>query len=285
MDLHLPGRVFVMVQSAPSKPEHYFLKAWVRQPKAVEQAKDEKDQYYWQSLPLSDDAKTHERVACAWSEFPKWFDDLLVWIADYRRSELNYNRDQLQIEVFLPGDLLNREIEQIVLPDEDDGFPIALWREYRVVVRLANRRPKYQADWEQKWQKLEEVCANCALQHLELADCTGSELQQLVEQKLRIKPDVIGVRRSRPPEAQWKGSFLASISRAGLPVAAWVRGGVPDLDYCAAELDRLIIGSLANLPHRIQEARCSEKPIAQHLALLWDDPTCLPPEDDAPLLS
>jgi hypothetical protein len=270
MDLHLPGRVCVLVEKDPNAPR-YSLKAWVQRQK-VKQAENKKDQYYWEQLPPSGHA---EPQYLAWSQFPEWFDNLLVWIADYRRKERDFKPKEFQIEVFLPGELLNQEIEQIAPPDEEDGFPIALGREYRVVVRLANRSSKRQANWEGKWQKLEEVRTNCALQHLLPANCTGDELKELVEQL--TEADVIGVRRSCPPEAQWQGSFLASISRAGLPVAVWVRRDIPDLD-CAAELDRLLAGSLWELPQRVHEARRSKKPIAQHVSLLWDDPDCLPPD-------
>jgi len=266
-NLHLLGRVFVTVRKAPQL-EHYFLNAWVQTARGD-----------LQQLPLLENTKTDDTVAYAWSKLGEWFTDLKQRIANYQNDNTTgCDWAKYQIELFLPIDLLNQPIEQVT-PEDEWGFPSPLGEEHRVVVRSADRLEatyKARKDWEEKWKRLRDVDVGqtCATQHLLLANCSSDELGRLVKQQL-MRPDVIGIRRSQPPEVNWKGGFLGAILRAGLPVAAWVRCDVPDLD-CAVELDRLITGKLTALPDRIFKARQESKPIAQHISLLWDDPTCLP---------
>lgn len=270
------GRVLVAVRKAPQL-KHYFLNAWVQ-----------KGEEHFQKLPPLDNTKTDDTVAYAWSKLGEWFADLKLRVAKYQNDKTTKPKwAKYQIDLFLPIDLLNLPIEQVT-PESPYGYSYALGQEYPVVVRPAERLEQtypYRGAWEEQWKKLEGVGKAYATEHLLLANCS-SELNRLVKQGL-MRPDVIGIRRSQPPETTGKGGFLGAILQAGLPVAVWVRQDVPGLDCaaCTAELDRLLTCEIATLPNRIHEARWSEIPIAQHLSLLWDDPERVPPDCDAFLIS
>jgi hypothetical protein len=94
-----------------------------------------------------------------------------------------------------------------------------------------------------------------------------------------MRPEVIGIRRSQPPEPDLRRSILAASLRTGLPVAVWMRSEATDLNPQTWEetFNSVIAGPLENLPDRVLEARRAKTVLGQHLSLLWDDPTCLPP--------
>jgi vWA-MoxR associated protein C-terminal domain len=265
------GRVLVAVQKT-SQLEHYSLKAWVQTARGD-----------LQQLPPLDDTKTNDPVPYAWSKLGEWFADLKLRVEKYKKDKTTEcDWIEHQIELFLPSDLLNRAIDQVT-PEAKYGYHFALGEEHRVVVRSADRLEQnypYRSLWEGRWKKLKDVGKTYATEHLLPANCSSDEFGCLIKQQLN-RPNVIGIRRSKPPEPD---SFIRAILQAGLPVAAWVRQDVPDLD-CAAELDRLLGCEIATLPDRIFEARYLEMPIAQHVSLLWDDPNCLPPDYDAYLIS
>ncbi|GAB4351466.1 MAG: hypothetical protein Fur0042_19750 [Cyanophyceae cyanobacterium] len=206
--------------------------------------------------------------------------DLPQWLGMLKTRMAPYAWTGHTIEIFLPLELLNEAIDQIA-PEEDDFdalFALPLGCEYRVVVRFSERLQetyKYRGEWQQKWRHLQSYRQDCARQRLRLGDCASeNDLKTLVRDLVR--PDVIGIRRSQPPESDLRRSILAASLRTGLPVAAWVRCDRPDLNRME-ELDRVITGPLAALPDRVHEARRKNTEIGQHLSLMWDDPTCLPP--------
>jgi hypothetical protein len=249
--------VLVVLEPSDQYPDRYWVRAW---------AMDDRRRPHHE--PLHGDEQL-----IAWTALPQWFETLKAKMARYAWPDRT-------IEIFLPLALLNEAIDQIAPEDEDFDalFAVPLGGEYRVVVRSSERLQatyKYRGEWQQKWQQLQNYSQDCATQHLRSGNCASEgELKTLVRDLMR--PEAIGIRRSQPPEPDLRRSILAASLRTGLPVAAWVRCDAPGPN-CAAELDRLIAGPLVDLPDRVLEARRAATTMGQHLSLLWDDPTCLPP--------
>lgn len=259
--------VLVVLEKSAQSPGFYRVQAW---------AMGDRHQ------PRHELLHDSEAPLMTFADLPQWLGMLKARMAPYAWTERT-------IEIFLPLELLNEAIDQIA-PEEDDFdalFSLPLGCEYRVVVRFSERLQetyKYRGEWQQKWRQLQNHQQDCARQRLRLGDCASeNDLKMLVRDLMR--PDAIGIRRSQPPESDLRRSILAASLRTGLPVAAWVRCDRPGLN-CSEELDRVIIGPLATLPDRVHEARRQDTEIGQHLSLMWDDPTCLPPGYlDSPLIS
>jgi hypothetical protein len=276
--------LLIVLEPSDQYPDRYRVRAWAMN-----------DRRRPHHEPLHGDEQP-----IAWDALPQWFATLKAKIAHYAWPDRT-------IEIFLPLALLNEAIDQIA-PEDDDFdalFAVPLGGEYRVVVRSSERLRatyKYRGEWQQKWRQLQEHRQDCAIQHLRSGNCASEdELKTLVLDLMC--PEVIGIRRSQPPEPDLRRSILAASLRTGLPVAVWMRSEATDLNpqtweetfnsLIAGPLENLpdrvlearraktvnspIAGPLENLPDRVLEARRAKTVLGQHLSLLWDDPTCLPP--------
>ncbi|NEO28428.1 MAG: hypothetical protein F6K03_16490, partial [Kamptonema sp. SIO4C4] len=189
---------------------------------------------------------------------------------------------ELQIEVFLPFNLLDQAVDGWQCEsDYDEPFPIG--QDYPLVIRIWDRlgyKKPYRKviEWRKKWQedRFQQSCQ-------ELLVC-GDRTREEICEDLELK-EAMGWRKTQPPQVG-KGGEFSIVMREGIPIALWTR---ENLENCCntEKYQDLLETPLQDLPKTLKRIRNSTPPdqthLGHHLALLWDNPHHIPP--DAPLFS
>ncbi|NEO73342.1 hypothetical protein [Moorena sp. SIO3H5] len=190
-----------------------------------------------------------------------------------------YLCSQLTIELFLPLDLLNRDIDACRI-DDGWGYLVPIGCEYPVLVRSWERLlpiyGRHRGLWQEKWH---------FLQQLPGAACNGfvsgddQDLNRLFFQL--SQQNVIGLKLLKAPPTIGKGSVFAVILKAAIPVALWLRQNL-SLN-CQEQVDGLLCCCIHELPEAVKNKRLDafqyppDTHIGHHLSLLWEDPYRVPP--------
>jgi hypothetical protein len=206
-------------------------------------------------------------------------------------------RTEIDLEFFLPRDLLNFAVEDWAVSDDR----VTLGTLYVVVVRDGDRlnNPLIWPPWQQKWTHVNDgetrpdgpfsrwiTCRD--------EPCRSGELYPLLLNDELVAS--LGLTFPPPPGA--RRFELAEALNAGTPIAVWPRGrcahpvpaSAADVCQGVAFMDNLrreLAGrGLADLPALVRKLR---RDLAAHgesrsgLALLWDDPDRLPIPGDSHL--
>lgn len=198
----------------------------------------------------------------------------------------NFHPKNLTIEIFLPFDILNYEVDRWQLDDDLNlGIDSIIGQVYEVVIRSYERLvPTYNRRrmfWEQKWQEME------ALKHISAYDgfCLGNENLQSVISQLRSS-EIIGLKVPQAPQTIGKVSILAAILETAIPVALWLRKDLKNINSLS-EIDNILNFELEKLPEVVKdkrsEAQNPDTDIGYHISLLWENPYRLPPTNQLKL--
>lgn len=190
----------------------------------------------------------------------------------------------LTIELFLPIDLLNHEVDRWTVEDFGSATPIGC--SYPVVVRSYDRcQPnyRYRRQWQRRWTQLKEVAALPASDYF--VEGNGDRLNKLFAQ-IERQPEKVGLKIAHAPRKTGKGSIFSVILKTGIPVALWLRSCLQEIN-CQEEIDRVLGCTTSNIPDSVRDTRLEAleleddqnevEHIGHHLSLLWEDPNRLPP--------
>jgi hypothetical protein len=221
----------------------------------------------------------------AWRQLRAVLPDQIAQLARYRGRTM--------IELFLPRDLLDEDVESWRLWPEDKHS--SLGRRYAVVVRDGVRLDddRVRSAWERRWEGISQHDAASCLELMECGDPrTREQLEAWIEPDDRHAALVFG---STPLSADRRAALDVGLP-AGVPVMIWRRS---PCDACAGNPGESCAGkefltglraalagtTVRQLPHAIWKLRNEADEIGspEHcgrgIVLLWDDPLRRPPRD------
>ena len=195
----------------------------------------------------------------------------------------------LTVEILLPFLLLDSPVERFPMLyeglAEELAEPLGIGAEYcsQVIIRSQDRlaQPRAIPRWKQKWIQVQ-------------TDAQTPASQVFIGKTKTIRcdiksPNVLGLKLASSPDLTNAGD-IALLIVSGTPLAVWVRNNQAQQNW-EHLLDTAILNShLADVPQRVlakrraapepaHEADCttSSEP-GYHLALLWDNPYHVPPD-------
>lgn len=252
--------------------ERYTMKVWL-----ATQIKTQPEES-WHYQPLC--AEDWEEKRFDWEEIPEQI-GMLVNDAGIGR---HHNIDEVAIEFFLPYNLLNREVDQWVIRGEDCD-PIGV--DVNVTLRSQDRSSSsylnfYQKKWQNRWRNLIQLQDSHAATVVISGDCDCN----IWKFELK-KNEFVGCRVAQSNSPQDLKSFFQIVSRTTAPVALWLRNRLSHWQ-CQDPLEDVLACKILELPSQVKQKRIEAytKPetarkleIGSHLALLWENPYRLPPDD------
>ncbi|NEQ85325.1 MAG: hypothetical protein F6K26_35975, partial [Moorea sp. SIO2I5] len=144
---------------------------------------------------------------------------------------------QLTIELFIPLDLLNRDVNACKI-DDGLGYLVPIGCEYPVLVRSSERLlpiyGRHRGRWEKKWCFLQQLIPGSACHSFVSGD--DQDLDRLFVQL--SQQNVIGLKLLKAPLKVGKGSVFAVILKAAIPVALWLRQNLSK--NCQEEVDGIL---------------------------------------------
>ncbi|MFM7530758.1 MAG: trypsin-like peptidase domain-containing protein [Nodosilinea sp.] len=188
-------------------------------------------------------------------------------------SEVDHRWKEQALQEFDPG--LQDSLEDLIQP---------LGKRYQVVLRLTERLDQkfsnYRPFWETKWKNLE----------------TAKDDQKPTSQVLSCGHKVfmntfcdstcLGMYLDSPIESEELKKRLLSTILGGNPVALWLRQAPPKSRF-KPSFRTLLNYPIGEITHKVRETRqdafkAKSKPhVGHHLALVWDNPHLVPPEESA----
>ncbi|MEA5464238.1 VMAP-C domain-containing protein [Leptothoe sp. PORK10 BA2] len=217
--------------------------------------------------------------------------DLPRLIATYldQVGQVGINPADLTVELLLPFSLLDAPAERFPMLyeglAEEMAEPLGIGSDYcsQVIVRSQDRlfQPRAIPRWKQKWA---QVQAN---------DQTPAS-QVLIGKTKTIRrdiksPNVLGLKLTSSPDLTNAGD-IALLIVSGTPLAVWVRKNQAQqnwehlletaiLNTHLNEVPQRVLTQRRAAPEPINEADCTtSSELGYHLALLWDNPYHVPPD-------
>ncbi|MCT7973430.1 CHAT domain-containing protein [Laspinema olomoucense] len=198
-------------------------------------------------------------------------------------------RFNLKIEVFLPKEFLNIEVDQWKLESEgDESDSENFWGvKYGLRVRSVERLELgYLVDefdnWCQKWEKVSQILDQYPHPPLEsfesLEDLHSLNSEQLPHQ-LNQK---IGLKLTCSTTSEQFDVLVKAVLKAATPIALWPRCPHPNPNYAESINQLLTYRPLRQLSESVQELRSASRGqgpdhLGCHLGFLWEDPYRCPP--------
>jgi hypothetical protein len=218
------------------------------------------------------------------------FNDISTQLNKFITESLKHLRGkqyQLIIEVFLPSDLINTEVDRWKIYDPivkevtlGTKYPIRLRSLERLDIKYLDH---YLSDWHKYWHKVNTVLHDEQIKELfvHLQEMENFNWQ-LLKTSLKDK-NKIGLKVTcAPPKDKTKDLFNAILT-ATTPIAIWTRYDIPNFDHVSAIDKILTFNPLCHLCESVRQTR--EQADAQtgehlgfHLAILWEDPYRLTPD-------
>ena len=159
---------------------------------------------------------------------------------------------------------------------------------YQVVLRIADRLEPYlitaKPFWKTKWTKLEQAIRTQFLANQVLIPGDLKDLENF--QYTLMEDDCLGVHLINPMPADDRLIRLFHVANGSVPVALWLRQ-VPPRSRVKQSFKALLDHPIGEITHKIRETRkdafkAKSKPhVGHHLALVWDNPHLVPPEESA----
>ena len=207
---------------------------------------------------------------------------VLAAIVEEVRPTVESANDGLTFEFFLPRKLLNYPVERWCLSDHDSGEPIGNLG--RVVVRPGDRLHRleasfYKSAWTDRWRRLEGHFGE-VVPASNLLWCEDPSAATEVRRGL-ANPEIHCLLVTRPPRPADFDHLLQSVLTSGLAIGAWPHSTLSEDAAVRGELMDWLCEPLGQLPEVAKRARQksfldAQTSTANHIALLWDDPTHLP---------
>ncbi|GBE90951.1 hypothetical protein [Nostoc cycadae] len=219
------------------------------------------------------------------------FNEIQQQLNNFLKTSLKHligKRYQLIIEVFLPRDLIDTEIDRWEISESIPNPMVEktiLGTEYPIRLRSLERLncgylARYLSDWYKSWEKVKSVLHDKPSQELfehlqEMENFNWKLLKISLKEKIGIKITCA------PPRTKIKELFEA-ILKATTPIAIWTRCDIPNLDQVTAIDEVLSFKPLCHLCESVRQKReqadaQTEEHLGFHLALLWEDPYRLTP--------
>lgn len=217
-----------------------------------------------------------------WKLIPQYIKNSITEAASKNLSLLD-----LKIEVFLPLEQMHLFVESWELNGKT-GLPVPMGVEYKVVLRDSGRLDKcYEKRdrWITLWHHLQQNQTDSASGVL--VSGAGDPAKKVFP---RLNTDyVLGLKMAEPPPSlelnRGRNHVFVALQTAGCPITIWLRKSSSDID-CEIELDDFLDRyEVWHLPQRVKELRnigiqCDDDEfhIGKHIALMWENPYLLPPE-------
>lgn len=206
----------------------------------------------------------------------------------------------LILELILPLPLLNNEVDrwqdqnQQQLPAYLQNLPgnkdkmVPVGYRYQVVLRIADRLEPYLSTakpfWKTKWTKLEAAAKVQLPASQVLVPGDFEDLEDF--QYTLMEDDCLGVHLINPMPADDQLIRLFHVAYGSVPVALWLRQ-VPPKSRVKQSFKALLNHPIGEIACKVRETRqaafkAKSKPhVGHHLALVWDNPHLVPPEESA----
>jgi hypothetical protein len=210
-----------------------------------------------------------------------------------------------EVELFLPDELLAEGLEcwapagdpgpaRALRPRSVDAqFPVKLrsWYRYESRDDDSDASRRFLPAWRARWEGLPGPLVELTGAHI-VGLAGADDYDELRRGRHDGAPPVCLAASLLPPGAPAESTareVVHDLLLSGTPIALWPAGG-PAVGATTAEgLEELVTGRrLDELPAIVHGLRQAARPGSDplnHLCLLWDDPTRLPPLDDEPLIS
>jgi len=206
----------------------------------------------------------------------------------------------LILELILPLPLLDNETDrwqdqnQQQLPaylqnlpgNKDKTVPVGY--RYQVVLRIADRLEPYLSTakpfWKTKWTKLEAAAKVQLPASQVLVPGDFEDLEDF--QNTLMEDDCLGVHLINPMPADDRLIRLFHVANGSVPVALWLRQAPPKSRF-KPSFRTLLNHPIGEIACKVRETRqaafkAKSKPhVGHHLALVWDNPHLVPPEESA----
>jgi hypothetical protein len=239
---------------------------------------------------LNDQSVIHEMVGSPKEISESGFFERFV--SEVRSIERQNNLPrELTFEFSLPVELLTVEVDHWRVAT--GSRRVRLGAAYSTVVRVLNRRSPRWADpdeswwrtWNDKWHVLSG--GGGPIRREAIFYIRNPEEVQPKYLYDRLSHDMVAcVALAYAPDPKTYQDMLEVMIEAGIPVALCLRRQVADAGKAGSVMEKLLLGgNLSDLPNRVREIRreadasLDDQHIGNHLTLLWDDPTQLPPFD------
>lgn len=200
---------------------------------------------------------------------------LLAELPEFIRMQIrkNFRKKPIPtIHLFVPRTLFGEEVE--MLPSSKRGT--VLGREYPFVVRTNLKTHPigyfYYDDWNEKWEKLEQLWENKTETVFQRIDCSLSD-DELID---ALETASAAVLENCDSIDEF---FELAAEESAIPVAVWAR----DLSF-QESLPDVLDCLVCNFPERIRvEREVAHKSevkalLGHHLSLVWEDPKIVPPD-------
>lgn len=266
--------LMIWLKTAPQEINRYFVRAWFASGTSGQTGIN------WEKEPLLL-PKLENSTFTLTQISDEVLPSLLIECGGNRCAQ-----SDLTIELFLPHNLFNHEVDQWLIKESLE-LPIGV--EYRVVVRSEERLClpylRKRKEWEKKWLQLNKLSCSPCTQLFISGDCHWRELYVKLTDK--NSENILGCQMTTVPNLSAQGNVFNAILQSAAPVAVWLRQNL-EID-CQNALNQVLNCKIAELPNSVQSCRTEafisngEPHIGAHLALLWEDPHRLPP-DVTPLL-
>lgn len=203
------------------------------------------------------------------------------------------SEDEPIIEIFLPDDLMDTEVDQWCIK----GMTVPLGCHYVMVVRsserLAPRYRRYRRKWKKRWASLQGYQDRTIRSGFHQVNCefcqpSGSDDCNSVTMligKLLANKDAIGLKFIPLCKERTISSVLETMRETGLPLAFGLRHRLLE-DVSWDSLDQILECRWDELLESVKEHRISSlesgqsEHMGRHLSLLWENPNRLPPDVD-----
>jgi hypothetical protein len=263
---------YLLIQLRPQGIGQPFVKAWFIPDDTVQ---DPLERF----KPLQVDEQQAE-IPYVVDQIPSLLSNLLQQCFE---EHLRGEPTELTVEVFLPRDRLCEQVEKWEYKDSED-LNITIGSDYCVVVRSYERLKKLRTAqgsiWQKNWLKVQHlwkaIPCNEEVTMLEKACFEPSRLRRLLVEKILLKVCC-------PLSESDMNGLLSAVHSAGTPIVLLSRCDVLSLKN-GTEFHKLLEdGPLYELSTRLKKQRLSaendgdEMHLGNHLVLLWDDPSRIPP--------
>jgi hypothetical protein len=215
---------------------------------------------------------------------------LLNTLISEQNQLCNKCKNDPQIHVFLPLELMHLGVDVWSLSPEPTRRPKYLGHDYLVVIRCANRydssyrkSPSWRKLWDRHQSLLRELAHDVFVPgHDQDLDNLMDTLEEAAQPNVE-DGKIVGLHVTQEPiDIQ---ELCYELLDSGLPLAIWSRENLAESGHETQLVDLLKADCLEQLPHTVKtkrrETRRNNPPdrhIGHHLSLLWDDPNLVPPK-------
>ena len=254
--------------------EDFLLNAWL----IIDDSLPKNNLSKFTSLLNQDEQQ--QGTLCKFKDIPTQFNKFITESLKHLRGK----QYQLIIEVFLPSNLINTEVDRWKIYDPivkevtlGTKYPIRLRSLERLDIKYLD---SYLSDWYKYWDKVKTVLHNKQIQELfvhlqEMENFNWPSLKISLNDKIGLKVTCA------PPKAKTEDLFKAILT-ATTPIAIWTRyDNIPNFDHVSA-IDKILTKPLCHLCESVRQTReqadaQTEEHLGFHLAILWEDPYRLTP--------